>query len=140
MAFSHAHSMHYLRPEADCKRDGLHGIGVASDVEAPKEYTRQIVALGVEVCQVSNVVGDHASQRHGNICWLILLKLFVLQKHKGKNHDVSSMPDVSSPKKYAGDCSDYARWAMLYNTMRVSTMATSSGSYPSSSLSCKGDI
>ena len=134
MAFSHAHSMHYLRPEADCKGDGFHSIGVPSYVEAPKEYTRQIVALGVEICQVSNVVRDHASQRHGNICRLILLKLFVLQRHERQNDGVGLMPDVGPFKMKRV----YARWAMLYNTMRVSAMATSAGSYPSSSSSCKG--
>ena len=45
-----------LGPEADGVGDGLHGVGVAPDVEAAEEDALQVVALGVQVGQVPDVV------------------------------------------------------------------------------------
>lgn len=68
----------YLGPEADGEGDGLHGVGVATDVEAAEEDARQVVALGVEVRQVADVVRHHARQRHRDVCRRVVLQLLVL--------------------------------------------------------------
>ena len=48
--------MMYLRPEADRIGYGLHGIGVAANVEAAEEHALKVVALSVQICQVADVV------------------------------------------------------------------------------------
>ena len=51
-----------LGPEFDGKGDGLHGVGMPPDEEAPKQDPRQPIPLGIQVSQVTNVVGHHPAQ------------------------------------------------------------------------------
>jgi len=51
-----------LGPEFDGKGDGLHGVGMAPDEEAPKQDPRQPIPLGIQVSQVTDVVGHHPTQ------------------------------------------------------------------------------
>ena len=77
---SHLH----LGPESDSVGDGLHCVGVAPDVEAPKEYPVDAVGLGIEVGQVGDVVGDHADERHRDVSGVIVLEVLVLGDHLPK--------------------------------------------------------
>ena len=52
----------YFGPELDGKGDGLHGVGVPPDEEPPKQNPRQPIPLGVQVSQVTDVVGHHPEQ------------------------------------------------------------------------------
>jgi len=65
-------SVTHLGPEADGIRNGLHGVGVASDEEAPKEDALDVVANGVEVGQLAYVVGHHAAEGHGDVGRVVL--------------------------------------------------------------------
>ena len=60
----------YLGPEFDGKGDCLHCVGVASDEEATKQNPRQPIPLGIQVCQVPNVVRHHSasSQQQCQAC------------------------------------------------------------------------
>ncbi len=51
-----------LGPELDGKGDGLHGVGMPPDEEAPKQDPGQPIPLGIQVSQVANVVGHHPAQ------------------------------------------------------------------------------
>ena len=51
-----------LGPELDGKGDGLHGVGMTPDEEAPKQNPRQPIPLGVQVSQVANIIGHHPEQ------------------------------------------------------------------------------
>jgi len=54
-----------LGPELDGKGDSLHGVGMAPDEEAPKQDPRQPIPLGIQVSQVTDVVGHHPTQASG---------------------------------------------------------------------------
>lgn len=58
---------------------GVPGVNLPS-----KDDARQVIALGIEVGQVPNIVGDHATKRHGHVSWLQILKVQVLRSHTPK--------------------------------------------------------
>lgn len=68
----------HLGPESDGVREGVHGVGVASDEEATKEDALQLIAHCIQIRQLPNVVSQHAAQGHCNISWGILCKLLIL--------------------------------------------------------------